>query len=33
MGLVPNLTDLDPTFEQAAPSGLKICHHEIDVTS
>jgi len=24
MGLVPDLTDLDPTFEQAAPRDLEI---------
>jgi len=28
---VPDLTDLDPTFEQAAPRGLKVRDDEIDV--
>jgi hypothetical protein len=28
---VPNLSDLDPTFEQAAPRGLEVCDDEIDV--
>jgi hypothetical protein len=29
---VPNLTDLDPTFEQAGPRGLKIGDDEIDAS-
>jgi hypothetical protein len=29
--LVPDLTDLDPTFEQAAPRGLEVRDDEIDV--
>jgi len=31
MGLVPDLTDLDPTFEQAAPRDLEVRDDEIDV--
>ena len=29
--LVPELTDVDPTFEQTAPRGLKVRDDEIDV--
>src|SRR6478672_7218153 len=29
--LVPDLTDFDPTFEQAAPRSLKVGDDEIDV--
>jgi hypothetical protein len=29
--LVPDLTDVDTTFEQAAPSGLEVRDDEIDV--
>ena len=31
--LVPDLTDLDSTFEQAAPRGLEVRDDEIDVTN
>ncbi len=30
---MPDLTDVDPTFEQAAPSGLEVGDDEIDVAS
>jgi len=30
---VPDLTDFDPTVEQAAPRGLEIRDDEIDVAS
>ena len=29
--LVPDLTDLNPAFEQAAPRGLKVRDDEIDI--
>jgi hypothetical protein len=28
---VPDLTDVDPTFEQAAPRGLEVRDDDIDV--
>jgi len=31
MGLVPDLTDLDSTFEQAVPRGLEVGDDEIGV--
>jgi hypothetical protein len=31
MGTLPDLTDFDPTFEQAAPRHLKVGDDEIDV--
>jgi hypothetical protein len=30
---VPDLTDLDPTFEQAAPRGFDVGDDEIDVAN